>query len=336
MLFLGDTFIINPSVDIRLFLDNFKDDTIVLNLECSLETGYIQDKLGPSLSANINELIEMCGIADVFCLANNHISDSGKSGLFRTIDVLDRLSKRYCGINNHEYVDTYENGCTVRIYNFTDDFYGNLSHLTGLDSIHSLELNLEEADFFVAVVHMGIEGTEFISQPMRDLANTLASLGFHCIFFHHAHVPSGYDMIEGAHVFYGLGNFIFDYNGPSKGLAVKVAFSKERLIVEAFHTYYIDNQLTFRSSTLPKTAQIINDDDSLNYFKVHLAYHYAMAFNGAIYLLSVPNLIRYIYYSVFRSSKKRNFSQKLKYQFKNNTTYNYFYEWYDTNHRRNR
>jgi hypothetical protein len=137
-------------------------------------------------------------------------------------------------------------------------------------------------------------------------------------------------------VFYGLGNFIFDHGGPSTGLAVKVVFKKENLRIKVFNTSYLDNRIIIESGALPQSAQIINEEASFDYFKDHIAYHYAMAFNGAVYLLSVPYLIRYIYYSTFRRSKKREFSKKLKFQFENNTTYKYFYEWYNINNRWNR
>jgi hypothetical protein len=336
MVFLGDVFSNRELINTQLISEKFGDETVVVNLESALSSEEVHEKLGPSLIVEMDNLLELCGIADIFCLANNHISDSGVSGLLKTIDVLNKKNKKYCGIDKFEFVDTYENDCKVRIYNITDEFYGNLPLLLGLDSIKRMKPNSDEVDFFVANVHMGIEGTEFINQPMMNVTNALVDLGFSCIFFHHAHVPSGYNNIHGTHVFYGLGNFIFDHGGPSTGLAVKVVFKKENLRIKVFNTSYLDNRIIIESGALPQSAQIINEEASFDYFKDHIAYHYAMAFNGAVYLLSVPYLIRYIYYSTFRRSKKREFSKKLKFQFENNTTYKYFYEWYNINNRWNR
>lgn len=336
MVFLGDVFLNRAPINTEVIAENFAEETVVLNLECALQGEVSHDKLGPTLIVDTNHLLELCHIADIFCLANNHISDSGETGLRKTLNCLSSHNKKFCGVSDFEFVDHVENGCIVRIYSFTDDFYGNLPNLSSLASIKSLKSSLDEVDFLVANVHMGIEGTSFINKPMISVTNALVDLGFSCIFFHHAHIPSGYNLVHDTHVFYGLGNFIFDYGGSSNGLAVKVSFYKEGILLNVFNTTYVKGQLKIERTTLPKAAKTMSPNEALSYFRLHIAYHYAMAFNGAIHLLTIPTLVRYVYYSIFRRKKKLEFSRKLKYNFLNNSTYKYFYEWYNFNYRRDR
>src|SRR5690606_27896818 len=65
-------------------------------------------------------------------------------------------------------------------------------------------------DFIIVIYHGGHEGYNLPSPRMKQLCHFYVDLGVDAVICHHAHVYSGYEVYQGAPIFYGLGNFCFD------------------------------------------------------------------------------------------------------------------------------
>ena len=183
---------------------------------------------------------------------------------------------------------------------------------------------------------MGIESSSYISPAMEILANRLENIGFDFIFFHHSHLSSGFDKIGNAHVFYGLGNFIFDYQNNKPGICVLLEFHKTHVSFSIFNIFIEDYKVTLQPLSSLDKPKLINNSASKKYFKEHISFHFAMVTNFGLRYLSSRDFLRYLYYKSFGKSLGISFIKMLREQFKINSTYNYFYEWYNTYYRRNR
>lgn len=335
MLFLGDTYIKKPFKPEPLFKEKLENQITLINAEFSIETQFNHSKLGPKLFLKEEEIEYLIGLFDVYNLANNHSSDGGDEGLEKLRELIESRNGLVSGLK-HDPIVVEENNCVVGIYSLTDYFYGNsdnLSHINDLDKV----VKDDNWDYCVVQIHMGIEQSASILPVMKDIALELSSRGIDIIFFHHAHLPSGFEKVGNCHVYYGLGDFIFDYASPRPGIAVEICFSKDRPPEDFIYELKIDfSRKVSITNKEPKSPKIINFTEEKFYFNRHLSYHFSLCFNLGILNLSFRDFVRYIVYSTIFFRRKLIFREKLNFQFKFNNTYKYFYDWYFTHHRRNR
>lgn len=78
------------------------------------------------------------------------------------------------------------------------------------DILSIIEQVKSEVDFVTVYVHWG---NEFINRPYFDqtqFAHLLVDWGVNLIVGMHPHVLQGYEVYKGAHIFYSIGNFVFN------------------------------------------------------------------------------------------------------------------------------
>jgi len=187
---------------------------------------------------------------DFMALANNHCIDKGKSGVKRTLHVLDSLKIPHTGIFNDtlEYTNTYPpvvdvKGVKIAILNYTYStnglqvFHPNVVNM--IDSNSVLEgIRLAKAkkpDLIVSVVHWGNEYSRHESDWQVQYARLMADNGVDIIFGAHPHViqpiktlPSKRDPKQVVPVFYSVGNFISnqDERYRNGGMFAEVTITK--------------------------------------------------------------------------------------------------------------
>ena len=74
------------------------------------------------------------------------------------------------------------------------------------------------APFVAVLIHWGVSHVVRTEQYQRDLARRLVTAGAGVIFGCHAHVLQAIEVIESVPVFYGLGTFLFHYEGPEAAI----------------------------------------------------------------------------------------------------------------------
>lgn len=227
------------------FLTVLSDKELAItNLECPLtDTEEKINKYGPLLKGSINtaKALSYCGFKLV-TLANNHIMDYGLSGLQSTLNTCKNNCIDYVGAgeDNHEARQIYYTkvgNSTVAILNFAENEFstthGNYPGANPLDLIENYHDIVEAkaiVDYVIVIIHGGHEMFDLPSPRIKNTFHFYVDAGASAIFAHHAHCYSGYEIYKGAPIFYGLGNFIFDY--PDKinsswniGFAVEVSFN---------------------------------------------------------------------------------------------------------------
>ena len=73
-----------------------------------------------------------------------------------------------------------------------------------------------ENDFVILIVHGGNEFYHLPSPRIKELFRYYTDLGVDAIISHHTHRFSGYEVYNEKPIFYGLGNFIYDWPGKVK------------------------------------------------------------------------------------------------------------------------
>lgn len=267
---------------VRPFL--MANDLNVADLECplTLATSKI-DKTGPHIKAH-PETAQMLNFLNtgLVATANNHLKDFGKKGLESTFDALRKNNVQWVGsgMNQQEagrtkYMDV--KGFKLAFINMAEQEWS----LAGKESpgCHGMDLVTayagireakKQADFVIFIAHGGHEHYDLPSPRMKKWYRFFVDAGADAVIGHHTHIISGYERYLGKPVFYGLGNFCFDWKGLrnapwNRGMAVRLLLEKgkdpgfELLFFEQNN----DKPGVFPLSE-PDTATMLNRIEQLN------------------------------------------------------------------------
>ncbi len=158
--------------------------------------------------------LEQCAFFDYFGVANNHAMEHGPDAYDQMCSFLGSMSKGVFGSNNNRSVKFTHQGKRVSITGFSlrDEEgaykpsywqYPECSEL--LDECQNID-----ADYKIAYIHWGVE---FINHPSVEqvrLAHWLIDVGYDLVIGMHPHILQGFEVYKGKHIFYSLGNFVFN------------------------------------------------------------------------------------------------------------------------------
>lgn len=191
--------------------------------------------------ANITLLTQL-GVTHV-TLANNHIMDFGVDAFTMTKNLLNQAGIVCFGVNKEE-VRLDCGGNKVAMLGFcsyntnpNDTSFGAVGAINITDAtVIANRLKETRAAGYLCIL-ASHSGQEHVHMPGRDdinFARSLAAQGDYIYYGHHPHVIQGYEQVENAHIYYSLGNFVFDdvYTSKSSEPLVKMSeANKTGLIV---------------------------------------------------------------------------------------------------------
>lgn len=161
-------------------------------------------------------------------LGNNHIMNFGRDGLLQTLHYLDAAGVRHFGDpdkNEDGRVARIEiGGIPLSLVNWSDWTSDKTDHT--MAQIHKEVLSGRTV---IVYTHWG---EEYVppTDYMRRLARAFVDAGASIVIGSHPHVVQEHEVYGGTHIYYSLGNFIFDQywnDEVSTGLLLRVTFSKE-------------------------------------------------------------------------------------------------------------
>lgn len=213
-------------------------DIVFANLESPLTTSTKslnkKNKIILKGSPESISAIKAAGF-NVLSLANNHMLDYYDTGLFDTMELLDKNNIAHTGAGRNlddarKPAILEKNGIRIGIISYTDMAYtyvGNpsINYAAGNDragvaprkyeSIREDIIRLrDQVDLIAVSLHWGVEETFRITPEMVDFAHKLLDDGADMILGHHPHQFQGIEMYKGKPIIYSMGNFIFDQNDP--------------------------------------------------------------------------------------------------------------------------
>jgi poly-gamma-glutamate synthesis protein (capsule biosynthesis protein) len=202
-----------------------KQDLVLANMECPLtQSKQRVNKIGPNLkgdplTVNLLRYLNVNAVA----LANNHILDFGREGLSDTVKVLSDNKIEYLGAGSNlsearKPLLKEINGTRICVMNFCEREFNAASDQNAganpfdlISVLNEIDIYRRDSDFMILFYHGGIETYNLPSPEMYRNFQFLAGKGIDLIVCNHQHVFSGYQKTQDAHIFYGLGNFIFDW-----------------------------------------------------------------------------------------------------------------------------
>lgn len=169
---------------------------------------------------------------DIVSLANNHTDNFGQEGINQTRAILSQNNMMYFGSpkNNPEFTatSTCVKGVCIGIIGWHEFGFANDKFI--FDKIKEMR---PKVDYLVVYPHWGIEYKLRPSAKQVKLAHDWIDAGADVIVGHHPHVIQTVEVYKGKHIFYSLGNFIFDQYfsfNTTHGIGVSATISKDKKI----------------------------------------------------------------------------------------------------------
>jgi poly-gamma-glutamate capsule biosynthesis protein CapA/YwtB (metallophosphatase superfamily) len=227
------------------YTDVFKgNDLNITDLECPLTTAVsARPKTGPYQKAhpdciNILKFINIRLVA----MANNHIMDYDNEGITDTIELCKTHDIATVGIGKsiRDSAIPYSvniRGRRISILNFADNEFlstrdgsFNCNSIDSIQCFYDINNARQNNDYLIVIVHAGNEFYELPSPRTKKLYRYIIDLGADVVISHHTHAFSGYEIYNSKLIFYGLGNFVYDWPGKTntqwnKGYVVRLHIS---------------------------------------------------------------------------------------------------------------
>ncbi|MBT1700523.1 CapA family protein [Fulvivirgaceae bacterium PWU4] len=222
-----------------------KSDLNIVDLECPLvKDGQTIPKTGPHLKAH-PEGVKALQYARVglVAMANNHIMDYGSQGLFDTMELCKGAGIATVGVGRNleaarKPFYTEIKGTRIAVLNITENEWSNThgdeagaNPLDLAKNFHDIRQAKSQSDVVIVIFHGGNEFYELPSPRTKETLRFFVEAGASAVIAHHTHIVSGYEVYEGAPIFYSLGNFVFDWAGQrnsfwNTGYAVRLKIGK--------------------------------------------------------------------------------------------------------------
>ena len=183
-------------------------------------------KCGPNLActANAADAVKYAGFKAV-TMANNHILDYGTNGLYKSIECCRNIGLDVVGVGGNlqeaERILYFEKtgkilaiiNCCEHEFSIATATSGGANPLNPICQYYAIQEAKKQADYVLVIVHGGHEHYQLPSPRMQETYRFFINAGADAVVNHHQHCYSGYEIYNGKPIFYGLGNFCFDWEG---------------------------------------------------------------------------------------------------------------------------
>lgn len=230
-------------------------DFTAFNLEVPL-TDKISpiEKAGPNLIAPPDTIEGLKKINPYFfTLANNHILDQGKQGLFSTLRLLDgagidhagagkdlgEASRRYVKKIGEINLGIY--CCAEHEFTIASETDAGANPFDVLESLDHITYLKRQCDYAVVLYHGGKEHYRYPSPYLQKVCRKMVDKGADLVVCQHTHSVGCEEEWNGGRIVYGQGNFLFD-NCDNEfwqtGLLIDVQIGKNGSVVSHEVTYH--------------------------------------------------------------------------------------------------
>ena len=185
-----------------------------------------------TFSSTTAPLLRMQGI-DVVSLGNNHAKDFGEEGIVSTMQLLDAASVGYFGDPLGERVfKTTIKGVAIALIGHNQFSSGGGSASGGQNAEETTldKVRAARADGYLPIV-FAHWGDEYVAANLKQkrLAREFIDAGAELVVGAHPHVVQEHEIYADKHIYYSLGNLIFDQyweDAVRNGLVLEVTFGK--------------------------------------------------------------------------------------------------------------
>ncbi|KKU89006.1 MAG: SH3 type 3 domain protein [Microgenomates group bacterium GW2011_GWF2_47_9] len=169
---------------------------------------------------------------DVVSLANNHATNYKIEGLENTKKVLEQNGILSAGLGVPAIVRRGDTDFAILAYNDIG-IYPGVSNYNEHEIEKELAMAREQGDLVIVFFHWGEEYTATPTKRQVELAHRAIDLGADLVLGAHPHWVQTEEVYKDKHIFYSLGNFIFDQEWSQEtkeGMAVRFTYQDKNLL----------------------------------------------------------------------------------------------------------
>lgn len=222
------------------------NDNFIVNLEGPITNSCIQkEKIGINLKNPIFLARELRRIGVTIAgISNNHIMDFGVSGLEDTIKICNDnnitcvgAGNKLCIAQNHVLIND-EGSETMIIAVSEDEFCWAKENSSGTNPLDIMlfywkyQKLIKEIPNSIVLIHGGKEYLKIPSPRMRNISKFMVDMGVDLVVWQHSHCIGCYEHYKEKLIFYGQGNFVFNYPDQSEdfynGVLIKFSSKKDK------------------------------------------------------------------------------------------------------------
>ena len=201
-------------------------DYSLVNLEAPIanEDANPIPKWGPNLRCD-SHVIGALKYAGFQCvtLANNHFYDYGESGALTTFSELRKNKIDFVGAGkelkeaaqilykqikgkNFAFIN-----CCEHEYSIATNNSAGSNPINPIQQYYAIKEARQNSDYVIVITHGGIETYQLPTPRMQETYRFFLDAGADIVVNHHQHCYSGFERYKGKYIYYGLGNFCFDW-----------------------------------------------------------------------------------------------------------------------------
>ncbi len=232
----------SANLDIIKFQELFTDvssiinevDYSIVNLETPLSIKYPLYPLlkqGPSLINNMEvaNVLQTIGFNAV-TMANNHILDYGEAVLVDTINAVKNINLDFVGVGENlteaskplvKMINKFKVAfinCCEHEFSVAGNSSAGAHPLNPIIQYYQIQELKKKVDFVIMIIHGGIEHLQYPTKRMVETYRFFVDAGADAVINHHQHCPCGYEIYKNKPIYYGIGNFFFDWDGKRNSI----------------------------------------------------------------------------------------------------------------------
>ncbi len=219
---------------------------------------------------------------NLYNVANNHVMQHGEIAYNEMLSYLEIKGVNYVGSENKKkhIFEHQEKKIGIIAFSQRPDNFSQNPLYWSMPEYSDVKKELEDlslCDYKIVYVHWG---NEFINYPyidQKNFARYMIDCGADLIVGMHPHILQGFEVYKGKHIFYSIGNFVFNMPWePTKysiilnvDLAeeVKISYNYIKIEKDYFPNYVQSIPAEFQFESLNKLLSI-NEENEKYYSKV--------------------------------------------------------------------
>lgn len=150
-----------------------------------------------------------------YCVANNHIMQHGSSAYRETLKNINSFGCDYFGDISRKSIQFEYKLRKISITSFslrkeehfTPPLYWYFPEYKDVEREYQA---VKDADFKIVYLHWGNEYMNYPYPDQEKFAHWLVDVGFDLVIGLHPHVLQGYELYKKKHIYYSIGNFVFN------------------------------------------------------------------------------------------------------------------------------
>ena len=212
------------------------------NFECVFSDIYTQTgthskqfRISPKELSGVDHL-------DFYGVANNHVMQHGADAYIQLLSYHDSKDIAYAGTDTKRTEVIIHQGkkVSVTVFNQRPENFTKPPLYWAMPEYSSVSAELNkytDCDYRIVYIHWGVEFINYPYNDQKQLAHFLVDAGADLVIGMHPHVMQGFEIYKGKHIFYSLGNCVFNMPWePTKySLVVNVDLEKRIVSYQYLH-----------------------------------------------------------------------------------------------------